>query len=315
MIMFLHFCLSSMFFCCLSLCGNNAVMMPTSEIEAVADALNIEGGIPYLSLNSEQTWVNLCVVLDRPFHDGLDLEEITSNNSFPLKESSIISYNEIQVYYAFISVIDYYIRCANTLYSKANEEDVRIVVQIHRNSSGRCQLKILEKMMNKCFLDLRPIKLDDTGNEANTLFVYRYPKEGVVVEYRYGYNPDTLQNYMNQDIIVSLSLVSGFNSEWPSASLLIPKKIVPFNLEKMIVHQNDSYSVQNDLERALQDLVFSQKINVLETINSIYCSPNTEKTKQKAKQLAVEDFHFATILQANGIFNPKALPEFLWIEF
>lgn len=67
---------------------------PLKDLYQFGDALNIEGGtIAHEYLTDKQLWSNICVVLDRPFEDGAEWQEITEANTFPLKESSLSDYN------------------------------------------------------------------------------------------------------------------------------------------------------------------------------------------------------------------------------
>src|SRR4051812_23409794 len=80
------------------------------QLKHVADGLNIEGGTIYHKyLRREQIWSNLCIVLDRPFEDGIEWQELTNSNSFPLKEAAILDYNESQVNFTYATVMHYYI--------------------------------------------------------------------------------------------------------------------------------------------------------------------------------------------------------------
>ena len=64
---------------------------PLDQLKQVADGLNIEGGTIYHKyLRQEQIWSNLCVVLDRTFEDGVEWQELTNSNVFPLKEKVIV---------------------------------------------------------------------------------------------------------------------------------------------------------------------------------------------------------------------------------
>lgn len=291
--------------------ATDQIRLPTHEVKYLADGLNIEGGIPYNSLKEGQLWANLCVVLDRPFEDGLDLAEITENNSYPLKESSIPTYNEAMVHYAFLTTVHYYITHAQEISKKNRNRSARMVVQIHRNSSGKNHLNMLEELMKEAFKGLSPIKLGSAGMADNTLFSYYYPESDLLVEYRFGYSPLTLDNYEGQDIILSLSLASGFKPEWESGTLMIPEKFIPFNLQTMTIEQSNAYQVSNHFIKILPEVLEGQNFAVLQSVNTFYRSPNIKKLSQRAHMLSAVDFHSATLLQADGIFNPKLLPNSL----
>lgn len=286
--------------------------LPTHHVHELADGLNVEGGIPYTSLNKEQTWVNLCAVLDRPFLDGADLAEITASNPFPLKESSIDTYNEAMVAYAFLTTFHYYATHAHEIAHKDKADTVRIVVQMHRNSSGEEHLKLLDKLMGVAFVDLLPSKIDTSAK--NALYAYMYPEQNVVVEYRYGYYPESLQNYADQDIIISLSLASGFRPEWKSGTLILPEKFIPMDIPSMTAYAVDEYQAINHMSTVIADIVNHQKPAILDAVNDFFRSPNPVKAFHRAELLSTSDFHSATLLQANGLFNPKSLPDLITIE-
>lgn len=76
--------------------------LPMNQLKQIADGLNIEGGTIYHQhFRKNQIWSNLCVVLDRPFEDGVEWLKLTNSNSFPLKEAAIIDYNEPQVNFTY----------------------------------------------------------------------------------------------------------------------------------------------------------------------------------------------------------------------
>lgn len=242
------------------------------------------------------------------FEKGLDLAEITENNLFPLKESSIAAYNEAMVHYAFLTTIHYYITHGQEISRKNRDGITRIVVQIHRNTSGTNHLYTLEELMWTAFKELNPVKLASAGMAENTLFSYYYPGSKTLVEYRIGYSPQTLDNYDGQDIVISLSLASGFKSEWESGTLMLPERFIPFNLQTMTIYQSRVNRVSNHLIKVLPDILENQNFAILQSVNTFYRSPNINKSSQKARILSAMDFHSATLLQADGTFNPKSLP-------
>lgn len=288
--------------------------IPTNELKAISDGLNIEGGLPALALKEGQIWANLCVILDRPFNDGLDFDEISSTNTYPLKESSIVSYNEAQVHYAFLTAIYYYITHAQRITQKHDQERVKVTVQLHRNSSGANHLKILEELMSIAFKATPYMKLENLNTEKNTQFVYDYPDCQVVVDYRFGYSSEDLNNYQGQDIVLSLGLASGFRSDWPSGTLLMSEKFIPIDLKDMVIQKNSCYAVANHLINALPDMLQQQNPTLLQAVSTHFRSLNPHKGAHTAKNLSLCDFHSATLLQACEIFNPKRLPKFLTVK-
>src|SRR5690349_10394666 len=121
------------------------------DLRFVADGLNIEGGsISRKYLREGQIWANLCVILDRPFVDGVEWEQLTNSNIFPLKEASILSYNEAQVNLTYALILQYYLTHAHKIVNKADRETVRILIQVHRNTSGPRHVELLEQLLCEC---------------------------------------------------------------------------------------------------------------------------------------------------------------------
>lgn len=280
---------------------------PNEKLKNFAEGLNIEGGIPAKSLNKDQIWANLCIVLDRPLEDGIDLFEITDNNTFPLKESVIESYNEAQVNLSYLLVLRYYITEAHKLSKKNSNELTKLVIQVHRNGSGLAHLQLLDKLMKLGLADLQGKRVVPESKEKNSVSTYLFSKYHVLVEFRYGYSHETISNFEGQDIVLSISLASGLASDLPSGSLLIPDHFIPFNLKTMEISLLNSYKVQNHLLEALPSIIKKQKLSDLALINEKFLSSNSKKNNQIARLLYKEDFHRATLLQADGLFNPKLL--------
>lgn len=284
------------------------------QLKEVADGLNIEGGTIYHKyLRQEQTWSNLCIVLDRPFVDGIEWQELTNTNSFPLKEAAILDYNEAQVNFAYATVMHYYITHAHQIAAKPADQMAKILIQVHRNSSGPRHIALLEQLLCHCYPDLEKVK--QTGEALSKskyeLFSYFFPGINVQVDFCYGAAPENLGElgkYGEVDIVLSFSLVAGLHTEWKSGSLLIPNQHIPFYLETVCLALEERYFVQNHLNQILCDLINNQDDAVLEVINKLFYSLNPLKHTLKAKKLTQEDFKNATLLQADGMFNPSQLP-------
>ena len=281
-------------------------------MKCLVDGLNIEGArIPRHYLRQDQVWANLCVVLDRPFIDGAEWIEITKNNTFVLKESSLLSFNEAKVNLAYALILCHYIKQAHAIASKRENEEVKIVLQVHRNSSGPAQLKLLESLLVASMPEKKLIKYRADVNCAAELFSYYLPEYAVRVEFCYGNVPDFLGKagkYAQADIVLSFSLVAGFHPEWKSGSLLIPKEWTPMSLEKMEFYECKKYCEKNHLLVALQDIIDRQDEAILQLVNEAFRSPNPLKQNQTTKALMHDDFLQATLVQVEGMFNPSTHP-------
>ena len=288
--------------------------IPLNQLKHIADGLNIEGGTIYQEyLRKEQIWANLCVILDRPFEDGVEWLELTHSNTFPLKEAAILDYNEAQVNLTYATVMHYYITHAHEILAKSTDQIAKILIQVHRNTSGPRHLELLEEILCQCYPDLEKIKLitPDLPKSKYELFSYFFPAINVQVDYCYGVAPENLGEqgkYKEVDIVLSFSLVAGFHPDWKSGSLLIPHQYIPFSLKNVHLAFDEQYFVQNHLNQILGDLIKNQNDDVLNTINSHFYSLNPEKLNLKAKKLHQDDFKKATLLQVDGLFNPSQLP-------
>lgn len=145
----------------------------------------------------------------------------------------------------------------------------------------------------------------------NECFSYFFPDVNVNVRFCFGVKSDHFLDqgiYKDADIVLSYSLVAGFNREWKSGSLLLPKQWTPFPLEKMCLYPNKSYCCRNHLLEVLDDILLTQTDELINCINNEFRSPNICK-QQTAQKLMRSDFKNANLLQVDGMFNPSKLPE------
>ncbi len=292
-----------------------AQIHPLKELWRVVDGLNIEGArIAQEYLREDQIWANLCVVLDRPFMDGVEWQKITDSNPFPLKEASISSYNEAQVNLAYATILQYYLTHAHELTGKPKEEVARIRIQVYRNTSGPRHLELLEDLLCQCQPE-KGIKRISDGSKYE-LFTYFFPQRNVEIKFCYGTFPGHIKevaSYVDTDIVLSFSLVAGFHPLWESGTLLIPKEHIPFSLNFMILSEDEKYPVNNHLKDAIVEILKNQDEKIVEMVNNQFRSLNPEKNELTARKMMIEDFKEATLLQVDGMFNPSNLPEtFEW---
>jgi hypothetical protein len=298
---------------CMVMATISAEEYPMDQLKYVADGLNIEGGTIYHKyLKSDQIWANLCVVLDRPFEDGIEWQELTDSNSFPLKEAAILDYNESQVNYAYATIMHYYITHAHRFLKRAPDQIAKILIQVHRNTSGPRHVELLEQLLCQCYPELEKVKSTKNALKSkHELFSYFFPDQYLQVDFCYGTAPENLGElgkYNEVDIVLSFSLVGGLNAGWKSGSLLIPNQHIPFYLNNGYMAFEKRYFVQNHLNYVLADILKSQNEAVLQKVNDSFYSKNSQKSKNQAKKFAREDFKSATLLQVDGNFNPSQLP-------
>jgi len=265
---------------------------PMCALPHYADGLDMEGALIWKrALRKDQIWANVCFVLDCPLHAKIDLDEITQNNPYPLKEASILEYNEKQVALITASILKYYILNTHKLSKRQDDEVAVLVVQVHRNSSGPKHIKLLKHILNTC--------LEDVKLENNMC----------TIEFRFGTVLKNIDDYKEADVVLSISLVAGFNLKWKSGTALIPETFIPFDTYNMTLAKSLSYQPQNHLLKVLPEVIALATDGLIEEINSNIHSPNPKKDKQKARKLRMEDFHRSAILQSNGMFYPKQLPD------
>lgn len=265
-----------------------------SHLSHYGDGLNIEGGLIAKDQKKEhQVWANIGFILDRPLIEKRDLDEITKENTYLLKESSLLEYNEPQVAMIQALVIKYYIENGHLITNKNRDEPVRMVINVHRNRSGPAHIELLERLFQVCFTDLK--KID-----------YRkYATKKMVITLSYGTLVDFSDEFEDADIILSLSLFSGLNQAWSAGTALLPETFIPFDLHSMHLLFSDSSPSQNHLLEVIEKVLALQTALLITQVNEEFFSPNRKKRMLKAHWIQKEEIKEATILQANGMFYPK----------
>ncbi len=257
-----------------------------SNLHCYGDALNMEGGlIPKFALTKEQTWANICFVLDKPLIEQKDLDEITAENSYTLKESSILDFNEPQAVLVQSLILDYYLK---------SKKPQHIMVNVHRNRSGPAHLDQLERMLQ---LQYQPKALGDR----------RYQIGAHTISLCYGTILDFAERFKEADVVFSISMVAGLNQKWKSGTPVLPEQFVPFDLHSMNLVTSGKYHSQNHLLEVLPEILALQNDKLIRKVNQLFASPNPSKKKVHAKKLTLNDFMKGVIFQANGMFYPKKL--------
>jgi NADP-dependent 3-hydroxy acid dehydrogenase YdfG len=289
---------------------------PLDQLKLVADGLNIEGGtIPQKYLQQGQIWANLCVILDRPFETGLEWQQLTNLNSFPLKEASILDYNEAQVNFVHAILMHYYITHARQMINKGEDQTIKLMIQVHRNTSGPRHLELLERLLLECYPELEGIKQVQHSSSRYELFTYVFSKLNVEVIFCYGSKnlEELIDRYREMDIVLSLSLVAGLHPSWQTGSLLVAETYLPFSLRNVVFSPQAQYCVRNHLKEVIPTILQHQEERILTIINDKFRSLNCQKHDLQAKLLTIDDFKEATLLQVDGDFNPSELPPtFKW---
>lgn len=282
------------------------------QMHLFSDGLNIEGAIiPQKYLRQNQIWANLCTVLDRPFLDGVEYDAIAKNNCFSLKEASLLEYNENEVNLAYVITLYHYITKAHVIVKKRKSDELKIVVKVHR--SGPQQLELMERLLTKCYPELHGEKLESDGCYEDELFTYHFSLVNVQVRFCYGVKPEFFgdEKYSDADIVLSYSLVAGFNPQYKAGTLLIPTAWIPLALGNMELSINKKYTARNHLQEAISEILTLQNERVLKTVNE--CTSENPQKKHSAKKLTLDDFKQAVLAQADGLFNPSKHPKTLQV--
>lgn len=299
-----------------------------AELYQHGDGFNIEAGTPFFHLNQQQIWLHLAAVLDRPLLDGKTLAEITTHNPYPLKESSIAQYNEAQVNLALALITIYYLQQGHTLLQKPANELMTICLQVHRNSSGLAQVKMLQTLL-AAVINFTPLENQQLSATPGFITAWYLPAYHAKLEFRIGYAPETIGYYQHADIIFSFALVGGLNPNYPSGTLLLGQEFIPFDVDQNVVRKCDRYQTRNHLLTEITKVITQPlQQELLQLINSsaALLSPNPAKQALLATPLTSADFKPATIFQISRLFNPtdrqqkiklmtySSLPAAAWIR-
>jgi hypothetical protein len=226
------------------------------------------------------------MVLDRPFIDKSTLEEITSANTFSLKEMSIAKYNECHVNLAVLLIIDY---CKNT---KQN-----LVIQIHRGSSAVVYIKFLVQMLEMHYGEVK-------NEEITSKFPTCEFDNGFKLKLTNGYAYETLRSYPGYDIVLSLSLMGGLSPNFETGTMTLPSYFIPFDTKNRTIDLTKTTKVSNYLNDVLDDVLSIDQSKFFHVVNSF-------KSENKDKHFEAEVInvtHFkrnVKVLQIDGLYNPK----------
>lgn len=277
------------------------------KLHQYGDAFNIEGGKPACLLRKNQIWLNLAAVLDRPLIDGKTLQEITESNTYPLKESSIESYNEAKVNLAFLLTALHYLQHGHTFLNKDQNQDITLTLQIHRGSSGIKQMEIFKALLATAVGENTITKNPGKKTYPGFLETWYFPDYKTNMEFRIGYEKEYIGHYKKSDILFSFGIVGGLNPEYPSSSLLVSDTFIPYDVDTHTVTCNKTYHVDNHLLTQIDSILKNPRhAQLVEMINSRanFLSPNPAKKELKACTLQPNDFKKATLFQITKLFNP-----------
>jgi hypothetical protein len=278
----------------------NMSYIKVSTLDTIAFGLNIEGGDPYRRLQHDCKdkpfiWANLILVLDRPLVDNVVFDEIWNDNRFPLLENRIDNLNEHHFMAAFLMIIQYYITHAHKLLNKKSNQNVKITIHLHQDPSRIPLCDIINKHL--CMLMNVPNNIE-----------LEYLTDTPI------YNKTTT-NYAETDILISLSQCAGLSLEHIPGTLYVANKFIPYDVNTSMVNTLQKYRVVNDLVFRIGRMLKSEyNIKSVEYVNQNYKSNNPGKINNKAHVLTSNDFIDTTILQLDGLWNPKNKNELVLIN-
>ena len=269
------------------------MQVKSSDIDQIADCLNIEGGDPYRRLinhkdnhkdsHKKVIWANIILDLDRPLIDHVIFETIWNDNRFPLLEPRIDNLNEHHFMAAFLMIIQYYVsNCHKLLEKEDYNENVKITIHLHQDPSRIEILTIIKGYLAKI---ARP-----------KYITFEYLTDTPIFN-------KTVTNYKDTDILISLSQCAGLSEKYLPGTLHIANTFLPF--DGKTIFKSKEYTVENDLMTRLPDILAS-KYNelVVEYVNKTYKSYNPLKKDDKAYKFKDSDFIRSKVSQIDGLWNP-----------
>lgn len=271
---------------------------PLRYINNCADGFNVEGGKLTQLLDPNQKWLNLCIVLDRPFIDEKTLEQITKDNFFPLKENSILDYNESKVFLSLLLIVDYY---KNTNPGKS------MIIQVHRNSSSFPFMDMFTEILIAHYKEDCSKKHNIRENWSADPHHQGFPgftfSNGFYLEFLNGYQDNALIPLPNFSFVFSLSWMGGLNYGDMSSTLTLPAYFVPFDVDKNIIDFCQRYGCINQLNEDLGAILNRDQSPFFPVIDR-FKSPNHEKN-DAAEPLTETHFRrYTTVLQISRLYNP-----------
>ncbi len=285
--------------------------------------MNDEGGrmCEYVDLG-RQRWTNLSVVLDRPYVDGIDyddIKQIKQKKKYAFKESAIPDFNEPQVGLAYLMIMKYYIQHAHELVHKKPEESVIIILHAFRQRDGDGILLHLSHLLNIGWPELEngPYVIEsDLKTEVfqwylpdfNTTLIFSKGKADKNFEKSaYGHFKNS-KTFAQADLILGFSVHIGLHQKWGPGTLVIPNDWTPIDVDTMKIKTTKFYKGGNHLMQTIDKIVNSmpQEGTMLERLQKKYHSQNQDKHNHIV--LPLERNHFKmnqSFIELGGyIFTP-----------
>ena len=134
---------------------------------------------------------------------------------------------------------------------------------------------------------------------GETMAYYYFKPQNVFIEFRKGCEINDITSYQKFDAVLAFGLAAGLKKEYPSGTLLIPTRYIPYDVEKQDVKMSEIYEVNNHLVKPC--LSYSNKVPQEAIIGSL----NQRKNNRFKRQLMSLDFIKSDILHADKMFYPQ----------
>lgn len=267
----------------------HTLQIPLKFINNYGDGFNIEG-CDLLDYNNKpyQKWLNMCIVLDRPFIDQITLDEITKANKYTMKEASILNYNEFNVNLAILLITDYY----------KNQNNSNMIIQIHRASSGIKYINFFTTILSNHY-NKQIYCITNENNITKVHFI-----NGFILGLTYGYSRSTLKSYVEYNIVFSLSLMGGLSPKYDTSTMTFPTLFRHFDTKTNIIDCTKTRRVDNQLVHHIKDIINCDQTEFIKTVSQ-FKSENPNK-QLIPKPLVIDDFKYddITVLQIDDLYNP-----------
>lgn len=297
---------------------------PNFELHRFAVAMNDEGGrLTFCIDKTKQIFTNLSVVLDRPYIDGTnfnELQKIRTEKQYKTKEEALDHFNDKQTNFSYCMIMNYYIKNACRIIGK---DDATLIFHTFRGGDGPNHLENLKETLDIGSPELKGKRLSSEGTDlAGEVFRYEFPDYHSTVLFSFGkadLNPEKtvytqFKNstlFKNADIIVSFSVHFGLHPDWEAGTLIIPNKWTPIDLNEMKIQTLQSYEGKNHLLESIDQILNdSDQTSMLQNINQGSKSKNVNKKGMYAAPLARKDFKTGHFIELGGyIFTPENAPK------
>jgi hypothetical protein len=131
----------------------------------------------------------------------------------------------------------------------------------------------------------------------------------VSIIFRNGAYKEHFYGYETAQLVLSLGIVLGLHKDWHSGTLIFPDTFTRFDENESIIDMRQKYCVKNwmgfYLNEILSDRERQQKAIHVINNKATFRSFNPKKQGKINRNLTINDFNNAQILQIKTLWNPK----------